>query len=165
MIRFVCFLAVVGLLFCGQVSNSKVNNVSQISSIEKIKRTENALAFINGYLENANRMKQAIGIVDWVNSNKLSTDRFKKELKRIIDKAYKNEPELGVGADPIFDAQDNPDEGFVLDSFDGKSNYLVVRGVDMPDFKVVMKIKNENGVWLVDGCGIINIPAEKRAKR
>jgi hypothetical protein len=110
-------------------------------------------------------MKQAVGIIDWVNSNKLTTSEFKLELKRIIDEAYKNDPELGIEADPIFDAQDNPYEGFVLESFDDKSNYLIVKGVDWPDFKLTMKIKNVNGVWLVDGCGMVNIPNEKRVNK
>jgi hypothetical protein len=166
MAKFVFFIMIIGLISCGQNSNrTNDSKASQVTSTGKNKKTDNALTFINGYIENVNKMKQAVGIIEWVNSNKLSTDGFKRELKRIIEEAYKNDPELGLDADPILDAQDNPDKGFVVESFDDKSNYLIVQGVDWPDFKLTMKIKNENGIWLVDGCGMINIPNEKRAKR
>jgi hypothetical protein len=159
--KLIFLLTIIGFVSCGQSSNKlNTDNDSQVD-----RKTQNALAFINGYVENGNKMNQAIGIIDWVNSNKLATEGFKKELKRIVDEAYKIDPELGLDADPIFDAQDYPDKGFVIESFDDKSNYLIVKGIDWPDFKLTMKLKNENGIWLVDGCGIVNIPIEKRAKR
>lgn len=67
-------------------------------------------------------MKESIGIIEWVNSNNLTTNRFKNEVKTIIEDAYSEEPELGLGFDPIFDGQDYPDEGFELESFDSKTN-------------------------------------------
>ncbi len=166
MIRLLFCIAIIGLISCGQVSNkNNENNDSKVTNKEKGNKTDNALTFINGYVENVNKMNKAVGIIDWVDSNKLSTDGFKKELKRIIDDGYKNDPDLGIDADPIFDAQDNPENGFVVESFDGKSDYLIVKGIDWPDFKLTMKIKNQNGIWLVDGCGMINIPNEKRARK
>ncbi len=164
MMRLILFIAIIGLASGGQASNHKRSNTSQVSSVKKISKIDNALAFINEYTKNANKMKHAVGIADWVNANHLSTAKFKKELKRIIDEAYKNDPEAGIDADPIFDAQDYPDKGFVTESFDTESNYLIVRGIDMPDFRITMKVKNENGVWLVDGCGRVNIPNNKRIK-
>jgi hypothetical protein len=86
-------------------------------------------------------------------------------LKKIIEDAYEKEPEVGLDFDPILDAQDYPDKGFELESLDEKTNYLTVRGKDWADFKLTIKIIEENGNWLVDGCGIINIPTDKRAKR
>ncbi|MEA5097662.1 MAG: hypothetical protein VB032_03915, partial [Burkholderiaceae bacterium] len=78
--------------------------------------------------------------------------------KKIIADAFKNDPEMGLGADPIFDAQDYPDQGFKVLSCNEKSNYVTLQGVDWQDFRVVVKtIKTEKG-WLVDGAGIINIP-------
>ncbi|MES2654281.1 MAG: hypothetical protein V4620_01760 [Bacteroidota bacterium] len=132
---------------------------------EKENKVKNALAFINAYVENANKMNKAMGIMEWANSNSLTTKSFKAELKRIMEEAYKQDPELGLGADPIFDAQDNPDKGFELETFDENTNYLTVKGKEWPAFKLTMKMAEENGNWLVDGCGIINIPAGKKAKR
>lgn len=128
-------------------------------------KTKNALKFINKYVKNSNKMEKAVDVIDWVNSNSLATKNFKTELKRTIDEAYKADPELGLDADPIFDAQDHPDKGFELESFDEKTNYLTVKGKDWPEFRLTMKVVEENGKWLVDGCGMINIPNDKRAKR
>ena len=110
-------------------------------------------------------MKESIGVVEWVNSNKLTTNTFRTELKRILDEAYKLEPEIGLDADPIFDAQDFPEKGFELESFDSKTNYIVVKGKNRPDFKLTIKMVMENNDWLVDGCGMINIPNDKRIAR
>jgi hypothetical protein len=153
---------------CGQPSNSKFTTEKSIVQSEKVeqeKLIQTALNFINSYIENCNKMKDAIGVVEWANSNTLTTQRFKTELKRIMDDAYKLEPEFGLGIDPIFDAQDYPDKGFEFDSLDDKTNYIVVKGKNWPDFKLTIKMTNDNSNWLVDGCGIINIPNDKRIAR
>lgn len=165
MTRLIIFVTILGFISCGQVSEKTKNSKdSQVLDSKQYNKTDNALTFINDYVKNVNKMNKAVGILDWVNTNKLTTDGFKRELKRIIDEGYKNDPELGIDADPIFDAQDNPEMGFEIESFDEKTNYLIVKGIDWPDFKLTMKIKNENGDWLVDGCGMINIPNEKQAR-
>lgn len=167
-LKIIPLFSLILLISCGQCGNTNKpsdTGTSQISEMKTGARVKNALSFINGYVENANKMKQSMDIVDWVNSNNLSTKGFKKELKRLIDEAYKQNPDLGLDADPVFDAQDYPDKGFDIESFDEKTNYLTVRGIDRPGFKLMIKIVNENGNWLVDGCGMINIPENKRAKR
>ena len=135
-------------------------------SVVKIEdKVENAIVFINAYVENSNKMGQAVGMVEWVQASDLATKSFKEELKRIVDEAFKQDPELGLDADPILDAQDYPSLGFKFDSFDEKTNYLLVKGIDSPEFKLTMKLVEENGNWIVDGCGIINIPQNKRSER
>ena len=131
----------------------------------KDNKIKNALTFINNYVDNSNKMNKAIGIIDWVNSNSLTTKTFKTELKKILEDAQKQDPEMGLDADPIFDAQDNPSKGFELESLDEKTNYLTVKGKDWPEFKLTMKVVKENGNWLVDGCGMVNIPNDRRSKR
>jgi hypothetical protein len=153
---------------CGQPTESKVptdKSIVQSTKVGQEKLIENALTFINSYVDNCNKMKESIEVVEWANSNKLTTQSFKAELKRLIDEAYKLEPEIGLDADPIFDAQDYPDKGFELDSLDDKTNYIVVKGKNWPDFKLTIKMLNDNNNWLVDGCGIINIPNDKRIVR
>lgn len=172
------------LISCGPGSNAgKLNQVSSIgnnvneqaevnnqigSTTEKInsenKPVDVALTFINSYAENCNKLKEAIGIIDWVNSNELSTNSFKKEVKRIIEEARESDPELGLGFDPIFDAQDF-DNQFELENFDSKTNFVVVKGKSWKDFKLTIKVVLEDNRWLVDGCGIISIPEAKRSKR
>jgi len=162
---------IVTLLFfasCGQATDSKATTDKSIAPSAKVgqeKLIEIALTFINSYVENCNKMKESIGVIEWVNSNKLTTQSFKTELKRLMDEAYKLEPEIGLDADPIFDAQDYPDKGFEFDSLDDKTNYIVVKGKNWPNFKLTIKIIYGNSNWLVDGCGIINIPNDKRIAR
>lgn len=168
MVKQILILAVIILSACGE--NQKPNTITEKSAEENVTTTkqakvENALAFINGYVENANKLKQAVDAMDWVNANTLVTIGFKTEFKKIIDDALKQDPELGLDADPIFDAQDSPDKGFELDTFDEKTNYITLKGKDWPEFKLTLKMLEQNGNWLVDGCGIINIPANKRAKQ
>ncbi|RZK31930.1 MAG: hypothetical protein EOO63_02885 [Hymenobacter sp.] len=135
------------------------------AALESEQASDKAVAFVNAYVANCNKEKGALRIEEWVSSSKLTTTRFKTEAKKMLAEAYKEDPELGLDADPIFDAQDYPDKGFELDSFDSKTNYAVVKGKDWPDFKLTMKLVLENNKWLVDGCGIINIPPAKRSSR
>ncbi|MES2589987.1 MAG: hypothetical protein V4622_13495 [Bacteroidota bacterium] len=153
---------------CGEGKNptNKINSKTRHIEVSNTEfEIECALTFINTYVDNSNKMNKSIEISDWVNSNSLTTKNFKTELKKIIDDAYEEDPELGLDFDPIFDAQDYPSEGFELESLDKKTNYLTVRGKDWPEFKLTMKVINENGNCLVDGCGVVNIPDSKRASR
>ena len=123
-----------------------------------------ALTFINDYVKNRNTMDET-ETLQWVNTHLEVTQEFKDSLTHLITKARLQDPELGLDADPIFDAQDNPEEGFELLSTDSKSGYITVRGKQWKEFKLNLKMKNEEGRWLVDGCGIVNIPLEKRIQR
>jgi hypothetical protein len=168
MLRLVIINTIVLLISCGQ---SKRENKDLIASIpkethyQKDNKVENALKFINDYVTNSNKIDNKTEIIEWVNSNNLTTKSFKSELKKIIDDAYKTEPEVGLNFDPILDAQDNPEKGFELEVFDNKTNYLIIRGKDWHEFKLTMKVAEENGNWLVDGCGMVNIPNNKKSKR
>lgn len=168
MLKHALVLTTLVLASCGQFESTN-NSVASTTQQEAVSinenRIHNALNFINGYVENSNEMNQSIGVLEWVNSNSLTTDSFKTELKKLINEAYRQDPELGLGTDPIFDAQDNPSEGFELASFDENINYLTVKGKNWPEFKLTMKIVEVNGNWLVDGCGMVNIPNDKRAER
>jgi len=137
------------------------NNVNTSNS----NKSDNALKFINAYVEFSNKTGKKMDIIEWVNSIDMTTKGFKSDLKKIVDQAYEQNPEFGLEADPIFDAQDYPSKGFEIESFEQNSNYLTIKGIDWTEFKLNIKIIEENGNWLVDGCGIVNIPTDKRAKR
>ncbi len=110
-------------------------------------------------------MNKSVGYAKFVNSSSLTTNNFKTELKKIVDNATNEDPEMGLDFDPIIDGQDHPDQGFELESFDSKTNFAVVKGKNLPDFKVTIKVVLEGNKWLVDGCGVINIPKDKQSKR
>jgi len=44
-------------------------------------------------------------------------------------------------------------------------NYVTVRGVDWPEFLLVLKLANHENKWQVDGSGVINMPENRRADR
>lgn len=121
-----------------------------------------ALAFINGYVENCLDSQSRADVVAWVDANSLATAGLKRELQRMVDEAAEKDPELGLNFDPLFYAQDFPDAGFELDALDQRSGCLILRGKDWPEFNLRMKVVNEHGRWLVDGCGAVNMPDQMR---
>ena len=150
---------------CGQsheTTNTKKTDATEAMPQNTQLPAEQALKFINSYVNNCNKMKESLGVIEWTNANGLTTINFKKELKTLVENAYKQDPELGLGFDPIFDAQDYPEKGFELVSFDEKTNFIVVKGKDWADFKLTLKMVEENEQWLVEGCGINNIPKDKQ---
>lgn len=168
MLRLIFISTFLVFVSCGHRAETKIAT-EKITIQSTVVKNENpiktALTFLNSYVDNCNKMKESIGVIEWVDSNKLTTNRFKKELKRIMEDAYKIEPEIGLDADPIFDAQDYPDKGFELVSFDSTTNILLVKGKNWPEFKLTIRMVNENANWLVDGCGMVNIPNDKRVAR
>ncbi len=145
-----------------QLSEDKENRTEKTSDNEQV---NTALNFINSYIVDCNKMKKSIGYLNFVKSSTLTSNSFKTELQKIVAEAEKEDPELGLGFDPIVDGQDYPDEGFELKQFDSKTNIIVVKGKKWTDFEITMKVILENRKWLVDGCGIINIPKNKQSKR
>lgn len=161
-------LLTLAFVSCAQTEQKVDQTTSEQTSdpnIGKEEVTKNALQFINGYIEFSNDENSSYSPLDWVKMNPLATANFKTILEGIYDEAYEVDPEIGLGFDPILDAQDYPGDGFELDSFDAKSNYVIVKGIHMPEFKLTLKLTETDGKWLVDGCGIVNIPENKRQSR
>ena len=126
---------------------------------------ETALKFINLYIADCNKLKESVGYMNYVKSSKLTSNSFKTELQKIVEEAEKEDPEMGLDFDPIVDGQDYPEEGFEWKHFNSKTNYVVVKGKKWTDFEVTMKLVLDNKKWLVDGCGVVNIPKNYQSKR
>ncbi|MCV9389369.1 hypothetical protein [Reichenbachiella ulvae] len=141
------------------------NTASELKAPISLSYSTIALKFINAYVDNANKMSQSVEMQDWVNSSDLVSNDFRAELDKIIKEAFEEDPEYGLGFDPIFDAQDYPEEGLVLLNYDSTSNIATVRGKQWEAFLLNIRMTNQNGQVLVDGCGVVNIPLELRAKR
>jgi len=168
MLRLIFISTFLVFVSCGHRAETEIaadKTTIQSTVVKNENPIKTALTFINSYVDNCNKMKESIGVIEWVDSNKLTTNRFKTELKRIMEEAYKLEPEIGLDADPIFNAQDYPDKGFELVSFDSTTNILLVKGKNWPEFKLTIRIVKENANWLVDGCGMVNIPNDKSVAR
>lgn len=166
--KVVSIFIVVCLVACQSNSDKlqQENTVQNKIAVEdSLKGVDVALTFINDYVANCNKMNEQVGTDEWVESNHLVSKKFIYALQTIINNSYKEDPETGLDFNPIFDAQDWPEEGFELESFNTLTGYYVVRGKKWKEFRLAMKIINENGKWLVDGCGIVNIPYKYRIKR
>jgi hypothetical protein len=140
-----------------------IENKEQSESTILEEKTQTALKFMNAYVENCNQMASAIEVVAWVDARDEVTLDFRNELKKIMDEAYASDPEMGLGADPLFDAQDWPEEGFEVDAIEEGTEYVTLKGKNWPQFKVTLKVIDKNGKWLIDGCGMVNIPEDKKA--
>ena len=161
------FIAAVSLLFLGCQNNSpkhmESDSVSDTVVSSDIINTGSdvAVQFINDYINDSNKGKHGAGIEEFVLTNLHVTKKFKDELIRILDEAEKSDPGYGLGFDPIFNAQDYDESGMEAETIDDKQ-YIVVSGKKWKDFKITLKIIYQNKKWLVDGCGIVNIPDDKQ---
>ena len=122
-----------------------------------------AILFINDY--NKEFFNPQSETLEWLSKNKKITPSFIKEYKRILDVAKMEDPELGLDFDPIINAQDSDEKGFKIKKIDSIQGYLTIQGKSLPNFEIVVKVVLKNGVTLVDGCGVINIPKSKQPKQ
>jgi hypothetical protein len=152
------FVILVGL----SCESSQKQNQSNLDTIEDEGGGEKELAlkFINAYINYVNDYDASLNLIDWVNQQTILSNSFKSELRRILEEAEKEDPEMGLGFDPILDAQDYPEKGFVVDNVDGE--FVILKGIGWEDFFLTLKmVKGENNQWLVDGSGIVNIPEDR----
>ena len=155
----------VGLFSCNSVNKANPKTSTAISEKQVTPDFNVALNFINDYTKFCTKTDQRSTEAEWIKQNSFLTDNFKNRYKTLLDSAQKKDPELGLDADPIFDAQDFPDSGFSILKVDTLGGYVTVAGNDWKDFELVLKVGHEHDKWLVDGAGTINIPGDKRAKR
>jgi hypothetical protein len=144
--------------------------VSGVCHAECKQGADVANGFFDDYIKyNADvyNRKTAETDIQWIQRNEKLTDNFKKSYKTLIEQAQQQDPEMGLGFDPIFDAQDYPDQGLKVVDCEQQSNLVTLAGKDKTweNFKVVVKVINTKKGWLVDGAGVINIPKNKQASR
>lgn len=120
------------------------------------------LDFINDYLDYILNQNINSSRLEWIDNRMDVSDTFKLELRALQEEAERENPEYGLGFDPILDAQDAPNK-FEIKSENG--NYLIVKGTDWPDFRLTLKLLYNGESWLVDGAGVINVPKDKQARR
>lgn len=127
-------------------------NTNEINYI--LKNSENpvniALEFINSFVKNIEKLNGSKGMYELVKNNKLVYENFKNELKKIMDQANRKNPSMGLSFDPILNAQVYPEKGFMLESFDKITNYIIVKGIDWPEFRVPIKMILTDNTRLVD---------------
>lgn len=144
---------------CKEATNSK---------IEKTKSSNNkdytvALKFINDY--NKEFLNPHTETLEWLSKNKNVTPNFIEQYKHLLDSANTADPELGLEFDPIVNAQDSDDQGFEIKKIDSLDGYVIVKGKSAPSFEITLKVIEKNGVSLVDGSGVVNIPKSKLTRK
>ena len=143
---------------CRESSTTKIENVKSLPN----KDYEVALTFINDYNEEfLNPHSEAL---EWLSENKTTTQNLVQRYKQMLDSAEIADPELGLDFDPIVNAQDSDEQGFEIKKIDSILGYVTVSGKSAPNFEIVLKVIEKNGVTLVDGSGVINIPKSKLPK-
>jgi len=124
-----------------------------------------ATQFISDYTHFINTSTDPKATLSWIQHNKLLSSGFKENYTRIIEEAWKTDPELGLGFDPIFDGQDYPDNNYTITAIDSLNGFVSVSSSNWTDFVVVIRVVQNGKQSQVDGSGIINIPENKRAQR
>ena len=151
------FIAIPLILLFLSCQSTVKKEATKIKNERKTPDHTVALKFINDYTQN-----RVGNVIDWP----IVSEKFKSELKRIINKAEKEAPGYGLGFDPVIDAQDYPLSGFKLSATnDISSEFVTVSCKEWKNFDITVKLIWKNDKWLVDGSGIINIPTEKQAER
>lgn len=155
--KYILLALLIGAIVLTMVwSLSKKKDTKEPLTIESRYPVDVALAFINAYINS-----DIVDYTQYVKADSLTTEEFKKQYVKIVNNGFKEDPEIGLGFDPILNAQDAP-ASFVLESYDSTANFIIVKGSDDPQHKLAIKIIKEGNKWMVDGCGIINIPENKR---
>lgn len=94
----------------------------------------------------------------WLMRHKTLTHHFKNAYQHLVAEAKRQDPELGLDFDPIFNAQDYPEQGFKVTGCDEKTNIVTLSGKskDWENFQVNIKVLPNTGQ--IDGAGVINMP-------
>lgn len=162
MLRIVLFLALPVFISCNRQSEADAVDVNpaQAKIDPNSGKAHVAIEFADSYANYCSNQQKKPDLMDWINDNQLVTENFKAALKQVIDANAKSS-EHAPGYDPIFAAHEHPQAGFAAEA-SNESEFVVLLGKDWPDFKLTVKVVEENGEWLVDGCGIVNIPTVYR---
>ncbi|MBK7129628.1 MAG: hypothetical protein IPM74_06010 [Crocinitomicaceae bacterium] len=158
--NFIFPLLVIVLSACQTNSNTEQTEQEILVTEEKTtceNMTDAALNFMNDYVDYCLNPQPETGLTAWIDQRKDVTTHFKDELNTILREAIENDPEMGLGFDPLLNAQDCPEKGFELFSCDSTSKLVEVSGIDYPEFKVNISLLQENNIWKIEGCGVVNI--------
>ena len=117
-----------------------------------------AVNFINNYVDYCENHAGSIQYVDWAKNEEYVSSVFVDSLEKMVSDAYAIEPEMGLGYDPIFNAQDYPSEGFEFKSLTKEQTYVVtVCGKEWKEFEVNIKLVSTRASMLIIGAGVVNM--------
>lgn len=91
-------------------------------------------------------------LIRWVSSHPQVSDEFKKVFKKTLQDARHADPELGLGYDPIINAQDYPDKGFRAADIkvNGDNATVTMEGIGWSGFRVTVGLVLRKTKWLIN---------------
>lgn len=142
-----------------QVQNDSVETVTTNTATTEaeIPDFEIGLQFVEEYIKYISTSQDLVKIDEWLQGHPLLTQNFKDTYKKIVEEANRKDPEMGLNYDPIIKGQDFPETGFFIEEKNAESGYLTIKSSEDKYFDVKIKLVSENGKWLVDGAGVVNI--------
>ncbi len=151
-------LALFVILLVACTTKTSVKNKSTDAQIEaKVFYDEKvALEFVNSYIAFCNTLPSNVEYQHWVDTNKVLTKSFKKSYVLLMKKAEKEDPEMGLGYDPILNAQDFPDSGFKIKDFSKHSGIVTITSDEFSGFTLMIKLTLQNSKTMIEGSGVIN---------
>ncbi len=150
--RLFVLILLPAILSCGSEQSTDQQQPSVVSSNRET-AVQTALQFVNDYVAYNDSAGVRASSVDWLFAQPNVTETFKQKLKEAVEAAQVEES--GLDADPIINAQDFPEQGFEFDSCDSAAKFIVVRAIGQPEFKVTVKVIEQQGKFWLDGCGEI----------
>ncbi len=157
------YLPILLILFaCGspKLEKSKTTETPAFKNEDTLVATQ----FLNSYVELQNKRVSRLETMEWINANELLTEEFKDTYLKMQDDALKTDPELGLDFDPIVNAQDYPEEGFMISTFSSKTGEAVLIGKEWNTFNVTLKLKMVGDKCLINEAGVIHPKPSKTKK-
>lgn len=133
------------------VSVHKITNEAVSSSATAKIDADVALKFVNGYVAEQVNFKDLDDTASWIEGNPYATEKYKEAVHQDIDD-INNDPETILDSDIILGAQDY-DDSYVVAGIDESKGYVHLEGAKHKEFRVTVKLVQQNGKWLVDDCG------------
>ena len=110
--------------------------------------TSVALNFVNNYVSICNNLDTNLNVQTWIKNNQNLSEAFKKSYSQIIKDS--------LDFDPIFDAQDYPEEGFKIQKFDSLNNVVFLKGVNWGNFNLSATLKIKDNKTVINSLGVVN---------
>jgi len=106
------------------------------------------LDFANDYRNLSDSSSSFSSKLDWLESCEMVSPAFLSSYEQLM--------EQDIDFDPVFNAQDYPDEGFSIAHKDSINNRLLLQGIDWPAFKLEIQLIQTESGWKIDQAGVVN---------
>lgn len=128
-----------------------------VKDLESLK-PEFALNFLHDYLNRPiGDAGYRVDVMKWLEQSNATTSSFRENLDSLLSQAEVDDPELGLGYDPLIMGQDYA-EKYEIDYYDATKDAFVFKGMKPDDqFTTAIKVVELDGQLLVDGFGLIGI--------